>query len=143
MPVLKLEQIADDLIAKAAAIVGARSTGLMTDVGKMWEQEPNTPAAYVGRSEEEKTGAPTRSIESVAVFFWHTICRGEAPSRSYNALYQSLQQSIDNDPSLGGLAVLAIVTGDSVMNTPANIAKRVHVANVRVSVTYRHARGSP
>jgi|SRR5689334_4145524 len=146
----KLQQIADALIAKAVA-AGFKSTGLLTDSGKLWSEETNAPAAYLGDMGERNLDGPTRSISPQAGFFFHTIVKGpDKPTRTFFALYKALKDAIDNDPTLGGLATggregngdRARIAGYNALNTEAAVAQRVHVADVFVEVPYRHDYGA-
>ena len=136
-------QIADNLIAKALA-VGFRSSGLLTDVGKLWSEETNPTAAYLGDAGERNEYAPTRRITPTAGFFFYTIVKGAAPTRAFYQLYRALKNAIDNDPSLGGLCTegVAQLTRYQALNTTANISKGVHVADVFIEAQYKHDRGA-
>lgn len=141
MPDPLVLQIADNLIAKAAA-VGFVSTGLLTDLGNLWADELNPPAAYLGDAGERNEYRPTRSISPTAGFFWHVIVKGDVATRSFLGFYRLLKNAVDNDPTLGGLCQKAQVTGYQALNTAANIAQKTHVADVFVEVEYQHARGA-
>jgi hypothetical protein len=141
MPDPVVLQLADALIAKTVA-VGFKSTGLLTDVGKLWADETNPPSAYVGDAGERNEYRPTQRISPTAGFFFYTIVKGDAPTRAFYALYRQLKNAIDNDPTLGGLCEKAQVTGYTSLNTAANIAQRVHVADVFTEIEYKHARGA-
>lgn len=136
-------KIMDALVAISAAVTGIGNTGFLVEVGKMWNDEDKDKSAYLGDNGESIEGAPTRSMTSIASFFWHTIVKGNTPARRYEGLKQALRAGVEADPSLGGLAQLALVVGDEKLNTPANIAARTHVANIFVDVTYRTVRGTP
>jgi hypothetical protein len=134
-------QIADALIAKSVA-AGFTATGLLTDVGKDWHAEDRSPAAYLGDAGERNEDGPTQSISPQAGFFFHTIVKGEAPTRSFLALYKALKDAVDADPKLGALVFRARVTGYLSDKTVPNITARVHVADIFVEVEYRHAKGA-
>jgi hypothetical protein len=135
-------QIADALIAKAVA-VGFRSTGLLTDVGKLWAEEQNHPAAYLGDAGERNEYRPTARISPTAGFFFYTILKGPTPTRDFLKTYMpALKNAIDNDPTLGGLCEKAQLTGYQSLNTTANISQKTHVADVFVEVEYKHVRGA-
>jgi hypothetical protein len=138
----KVLQIADALIAKSKA-AGFKSTGLLTDVGKLWASETNPPAAYLGDAGERNVDGPTQSISPQAGFFFYTIVKGPSePTRTFFGLYKSLKDGIDADPTLGGLCFRARVSGYTALNTDASIADRTHVADVFVEIQYRHDRGN-
>ena len=142
MPDPLILQLADALIAKSKA-VGFKSTGLLTDVGKLWADETNPPAAYLGDAGERNEYRPTQRISPTAGFFFHTIVKGpDAPTRVFLELYRLLKNAVDNDPTLGGLCERAQVTGYTSLNTAANIAGHVHVADVFTEIEYKHARGA-
>lgn len=141
MPDPLVLQIADALIAKAVP-AGFKSTGLLTDVGKIWSDEQNAPAAYLGDAGERNEDRPTRSVTVTGGFFFYTIVRGATPTRAFLGLYRTLKNAIDNDPTLGGLCERAQLTGYQALNTTANIAQHVHVADVFIEVEYKHARGA-
>ena len=142
MPDPVILQIADALIAKSKA-AGFKSTGRLTDVGKLWAMETNPPAAYLGDAGERNEDGPTRSISPRAGFFFYTIVKGSTtPTRSFYALYKALKDAIDNDPALGGLCFRARVAGYSALNTDASIAERTHVSDIFVEIEYRHERGN-
>jgi len=135
-------QIADALIDHSLA-AGFKQTGLLTDVGKDWNDETViSPAAYLGDAGERNEDSPTQSVSPRAGFFFHTIVKGNAPTRSFLLLYKALKDRIDNDPRLGGLCFRARVTGYLSDKTIPNITARVHVADVFVEVEYRHARAA-
>ena len=141
MPDALVLQIADNLIAKSLA-AGFKSTGLLTDVGKLWAEETSPPAAYLGDAGERNEYKPTRRISPTAGFFFYTIVKDvPAPTRTFYGLYKALKNIIDNDPSLGGLCELAELIGYQALNTAANIARNTHVADVFVEVQYKHDRG--
>lgn len=142
MPTSVLEQIADALIAKSAAVPGMVRTGLLTDVGRMWVEEDASMAFYLGLSEEDVEDGPTQSVSPVALFFWHTIIRGDAPTRRFLAALQALKNGLDADRQLGGLCRDARINRVQGFNTSAMIADRVHVTDVFAVVEYRHFRGS-
>ena len=144
MPDPLVLQIADALIAKALA-VGFRSSGLLTDVGKIWETEQNPPAAYLGDVGERNEYKPTRRITPAAGFYFYTIVKGvQAPTRTFYGLYRDLKNAIDNDPDLGGLCTegVAQLVGYQALNTAAAIAAHTHVADVFIEVGYKHDRGA-
>lgn len=138
-------QIADALIAKSVT-AGFKATGLLTDVGHDWHDEPNPPAAYLGDAGERNEQSPTRSIEPTAGFFFHTIVKGgDTPTRDFLRLYKTLKDLVDLDPTLGGLATAgrgARVTGYLSDKTVPNVSARAHVADIFVEVDYRHSRGA-
>jgi hypothetical protein len=141
MPDPLVLQIADALIAKSAA-AGFVRTGLLTDVGRLWADETEPPAAYLGDAGERNEYRPTQRISPTAGFFFYTIVKGETPARSFYGLYRALKNAIDNDPTLGGLCERAQLVGYQSLNTAANIAKQTHVADVFTEVEYKHARGA-
>ncbi len=143
MPDSKHLQVMDALVTIAAAVAGIGHTGLLTDVGKAWHEEDKVPAAYLGQLGEDIEGSPTRRMTSDSQFFWYTIVKGNAPTRKSEALKQALRAGLEADVSLGGLAELATVVGDRVLNTAENIAARTVVANIFVDVQYRTERGTP
>lgn len=134
-------QIADNLIAKSAA-AGFVSTGLLTDVGKMWADEQSTPAGYLGDLGESSEFRPTQRISPRAGFFLHCIIKGSAPMRAWFALYKAFKDLLGNDPGLGGLVELAHVVGYQPLNTAANISQRIYVADIFIEAEYKHERGA-
>jgi len=139
----KLADIITDLVAKSAAVAGIGSTGILTDVGKMWAEETNPPAAYLGISAERVEERPTRSMTATALLFWHVITKADAPAAAFLPVYAALRKKVEDDPTLGGKARRAQVVGFDALNTAANIARRTHVADVFISVEYSTDRGTP
>jgi hypothetical protein len=139
----KLLQIMDALVAKSAAIPGVGATGLLCDVGLMWADADRTPASYLGEDGEDLVEKPTASLEGdPALLYFYTVCKGDGATRLFHAFYKEHKDRIDQDPTLGGLCFRARVTGYLALHTAANIAQRVHVARINVSVNYRVPRGT-
>ena len=143
MPDHLLKQIGDALLAHATGLSGIGKTGWLTDVGKMWMEEQNPPALYLGDAGDEIEDGPTRSRSSIAHFFFHVIVRGDVPTALYYSLRRQLEVALEADPTLGGLGHNARITRADPLNTAANIAKRTFVADLFIDVDYRHARGNP
>jgi hypothetical protein len=133
----------DALVAKSAAIPNIGHTGLLCDVGKLWQEEDRPPASYLGEDGEDLQEKPTQSItgDPVSLYFY-TVLRGENVTRLFHAFYKEHKDRIDADPTLGGLCFRARVTGYLALHTAASIAARTHVARINVAVEYRTARGT-
>ena len=143
MPDSRLLQIMDALVAKSAAVPGIGHTGLICDVGKMWQEEDLPPAAYLGEDGEDSQDGPTQSVESdPAALYFYTINKGANATRLFHAVYKSIKDGIDADPTLGGLCFRARVSGYLALHTAAAISGRIHTARINVQVHYRTDRGN-
>lgn len=136
----ELRKITDALVVESQKVVNIGRTG---KVLLNWHEVEDLPAAMLGVAQEDKGGGPTRSKEATATFFFYTITGGDSPLDAFLALYQALEQEIDDDPTLGGLALTAEVVGMRSLTTSETISNGRHVADVLVDVTYRHGRGTP
>jgi hypothetical protein len=143
MPDSALLQIMDALVAISRAVPSIGSTGLLVDVGRLWQQEERFPACYLGDDGEDSQDGPTQSVEGQpASLFFYTAVRGESATRLFHTLYKELKDRVDADPTLGGLCFRAKVSGYLALNTASNVAARTHVARVNVDVHYRRPRGN-
>lgn len=136
----KLSQIKDALVTEIQKIAGIGATGTNLSA---WHEEHDLPAAFVGIATETKERAPIRSKQGSADFFVHTIVEGDDPLQLFFDLYASIEAEIEDDPTLGGLALDAFVSGTTALVTGETIAQGKHVADVFVTVQYRHDRAAP
>ena len=137
----KLSQIKDALVTEIQKIAGIGATGTKLSA---WYEEHDLPAAFVGFASETKEPGPTRSKEGVAEFFVHTIVEGDDSLQLFMNLYEQIEKEIEDDPSLGGLALDVNVGSNAIaLVTSETIAQGKHVADVLVTVKYRHDRGAP
>jgi hypothetical protein len=109
---------------------------------KGW-QTSKTPASYIAIGSESKGRGPTRSKENQVVFVLPTVVKGADPVVEFMKLYKRIEEVIEADPSLDGLALDAWVSGVSALVTDEEIAKDRHVSDIFVTVDYRHIRGAP
>jgi len=109
----------------------------------LWDKCQRFPAAYTILDSDEKEYAPTRSKTVKARFRIPCVFKSETPEDDFDLLYDAIETEIEDDPSLGGLALLAYVSGCGNFATAPEIAGGVYVRNIFVDVEYRHPRAQP
>ncbi len=109
---------------------------------KGWQTAP-TPAVYLAIGSETKGRGPTRSKENQVVFTLPTVVKDKDPVVAFLDLYKRIEEVIEADPSMDGLALDAWVSGVNALVTEEEIAKDLHVSDIFVTVDYRHVRGAP
>jgi len=147
VPDSKIRQIVDAIVVEVAKVspIGANGTKL-----EHWAEVSNFPAAFTYFAGETKALRPTQSVEAAATVGVYCVVTGkddpsgqDDPVRAFLELYRQIVLNVEDDPALGGLVQLAMVTEALPMVTAETISKGVFVADVLISVTYRHARGTP
>jgi len=135
----------DQLVREALTteIKKVSSIGATGSDWRLWNQETSLPAAYTILDEDDKERAPTRSKEVTARFRIATIIASETPQDAFDALRAAIETEIEDDPSLGGLALDAWVSGCGRFATAKSIAGQVYVRDIFVDVIYRYPRAQP
>jgi hypothetical protein len=135
----KAQQIREAVTAEIAKVSGIGATG---SDWKLWAQETNLPAAYTILDSDSSERSPTQSKEVTARFRIATIISSETPQDAFDELRAGIEAELEDDPSLGGLALDAWVSGCNPFATAKSIAGTVYVRDVLIDVIYRHPRGS-
>jgi hypothetical protein len=117
--------------------------GHVSSQPKLWKDESNLPAAYVILDSDDSRFEPTESKTVECRFRIATVLQSENPQDVFDDLRGAIETEIEDDPSLGGLADVAFVSGVGGFATSVAIAGQVYVRNIFVDVTYKHARGAP
>ena len=121
-----------------------RNAGSYGTLMRAWYDVVNFPAAYLALGSETKRRWPTQSKEGKARFLVPCVVKDiSGPLERFLDLYGLIETAIEADPSLDGLAIDCFVAGHSALTTSKTIAGGVHVADIFVDVTYRHAKGAP
>jgi|GEM_PF-5407826 len=121
----------------------------VTDIGTTgsrwhhWQKVQRFPAAFTILESDDKERTPFRSKEVTATYRIATIIRGDNPEDEFDDLRDAIETEIEDDPSLGGLALDAWVSGTGDFATTTIIAGQVYVRDIFVTVVYRYSRGSP
>lgn len=135
-----LQNIKNALVAAVAGVAGIQETGTLL---KQWNEVSLFPSAFVWWGGDDKTRSPTRSKEVDASFGVLCYVKGDDPLDLFMDLYGKIEAAIEVDPTLGGLSLDAVVIGTSPLVTAAEIASKIHLGDVLVTVTYRHVRAVP
>lgn len=150
MPDSKIRQIIDVVKAQVELLspLGARGSKL-----QHWVEVVDFPAVFTYFAGESKAMGPTQSVTSLARVGLYCVTKGsfdpsgnEDPLLAFLELYRQIVLNIEDDPTLGGLAMDgqgAMVTECLPMVTAETIARGYHVADVIIDVPYRHVRGTP
>jgi hypothetical protein len=102
------------------------------------------PAGYLWLASEAKDRLPTRSKNALAEFGVHLIVKNQDdPLDEWLKCYEQIEEQIEDDPSLDGLALDARVQGADLLVTSETISSGYYVGDVFVQVEYRHERGNP
>lgn len=107
-----------------------------------WQNEKNVPAAYVLRDTDDAERGPTQSKEVIAHFRIVLVIRSDNPEDIFDTLDAAIENQIEDDPTLGGLALDAVRTGVDRFATAESISGQVYVREIFYDVLYRHARAA-
>lgn len=118
-----------------------RSVGSYGSKLKAWHEIVNWPAAFIIIGGETKERRQTQRKEGTATFLIPTVVKTDDPVDRFMTLYEAIEESIESDPSLDGLALDAVIRGFTALTTSQTIAGDFHVADIFVDVQYRHERG--
>lgn len=108
-----------------------------------WKDETNLPAAYVILDEDDSGFEPTQSKTVNGHFRIAVVLKSDTPQDLFDDIRGQVETQIEDDPSLGGLANWAYVSGVSRFATSTQIAGQLYVRDIYVEVQYLHARGQP
>jgi len=136
----KDQLVREALITEVKKVAGI---GAVESNWNLWTQESRLPAVYPILDSDTKSRAPTRSKEVEARFRLATIISSDTPQDAFDALRAGVETQIEDDPSLGGLALDAWVSGCSPFATAKSIAGQVYVRDIFVDVIYRYTRAQP
>ncbi len=136
----KGQQIHDALTTEIRKVVGIGSTG---SDWKLWREENRFPAAYTILDFDSAELSPTRSKEVTAEFMIATIISSDRPQNAFYDLRKAIETEIEDDPTLGNIALEAWVKGVSFHATAQAISGPVYVRDIFVTVKYRYTRGAP
>jgi hypothetical protein len=133
------QQIRDALIVEVNKV-----SALLTVSSKWthWQQEKNLPAAYVLRDTDDAERGPTQSKEVIAHFRIVLVIRSDNPEDIFDTLDAAIENQIEDDPTLGGLALDAVRTGVDRFATAEGISGQVYPREIFYDVLYRHARAA-
>ncbi len=136
----KAQQVRDALTTEIQKVAGIGATG---SDWRLWSQEGRLPAAYTILDSDESELSPTVSKTVRARFRIATIIQSETPQNAFDDLRGAIEMQIEDDPSLGGLAGAAWVSGTTPFATAKSVAGEVYVRDLLVEVIYKHPRGQP
>jgi hypothetical protein len=134
------QQIREALTTEIEKIAGIGETG---SDWTLWDQVSRFPAAYTILDTDVSERLPTRSKTVTASFRIACILQSEHPENDFDDLRAAIETQIEDDPTLGGLAMDAWVSGVGSFATAKVISGQVYVRNVFVDVIYRHPRAQP
>lgn len=141
-PLSILEQICRELMTRILTLsdITSSKTGFKV---KGWQTLKRPPAVFIAPAGETSAPGPTRSMTNQVVITLPTVVKGADPLVEFFDLYKRIRILVDADPSLGGLAIDAWVSGYVGLVTDESITPDLHVSDIFVTVDYRHDRGSP
>lgn len=140
MPDPKSTQIRDALITEIKKVVGI---GTVSSDLKLWQEEARLPAVYLIEDSERSDRAPTRSKEVQGTYRAVAVLQSEQPQKKFEALRRDIETQIEDDPSLGGLALDAWRSSTGPFATTTSNSGQVYVREIFIEVIYRHARAAP
>ena len=136
----KHQDIRDAITTEIRKVVGIGSTG---SDWKLWKQENRFPAAYTILDSDAAELSPTRSKEVTAEFRIATIISSERQQDAFDDLRAAIEREIEDDPTLGNIALEAEVKGVTPFATAQAISGPVYVRDIFVTVIYRYTRAAP
>jgi hypothetical protein len=141
-PLSILEQICRELMARILTLsdITSSKTGFKV---KGWQTLKRPPAVFIAPAGENSAPGPTKSMTNQVIITLPTVVKGADPLVDFFDLYKRIKEVVDADPSLGGLAIDAWVSGYVGLVTDESITPDLHVSDIFVTVDYRHDRGSP
>lgn len=135
----KAQMIRDAITVEIRKVAGIGATG---SDWTTFEKEGRLPAAYTILDTSEASRGPTQSKEVLAHIRIPTIVRSQEPENAFDDLMAAIENEIEDEPSLGGIAHDAWVSGCGAFATAKTIAGEVYVRDIFVEVEYRHDRGA-
>lgn len=141
----KAQQVREALateVKKVAALKLVQADGFW----KLWNQEPTLPAAYVILDDDESEPGPTQSKTVHARYRIAVTLASERPQDEFDDIRGAIETEIEDDPTLGGLAMAqkgAIVSGVGRFATAKSISGDFYVRDIFVDVDYYHPRAQP
>lgn len=108
-----------------------------------WQTAPVTPAVYTYDAGEEKALARSSIKESTGRAGLFCILAGPSAAADFEELAADIEAAIESDPTLGGLADGCWVSQKYPVQTAEVLKPNTHVAEIGVTVLYRHPRGMP
>lgn len=128
-----------------ALIVEVKKVPLIGAVKSDWEHwttEARLPAAFVVLDSEESIRNPTQSKEVLAHYRIATLLRKLSPNSAFDTLKAAIENEIEDDPTLGGLALDAFYTACGPFATTSRASGAIYTRDLFVDVLYRHPRGA-
>lgn len=107
-----------------------------------WATEGRLPAAFVILDSEESVRNPTQSKEVLAHFRIATLLSKRSPNDAFDTLKAAIENEIEDDPTLGGIALDAFYTAAGPFATTSRASGRKYTRDLFVDVLYRHPRGA-
>lgn len=133
------QQIRAALLTEIQQVPGIGETGYDPE---LWDKVTRVPGATVVLDTVEKERAPTRSKQALARYIVACTLRGENLQDQFDTLMAAIENAIEDDPSLGGLAMDAWVAGCGPFATSRDIALKTYIRGIVVMVEYRHPRAA-
>lgn len=133
------QQVRDALIVEIHKVADLRT---VSSKWAHWQTEANLPAAYVLKDRDDAERGPTQSKEVIAHFRIVVVIRSDNPEDIFDTLDAAIENQVEDDPTLAGLALDAVRTGVDRFATAESIGGQVYVREIFYDVLYRHARAA-
>ena len=133
------QQIREVLIDEIRKVTGI---GAVSSDWEHWTTESRLPAAYVILDSEESIRNPTQSKEVTGHYRIATILRKQSPNDAFDTLKAAIENEIEDDPTLGGIALDAIYVAAGPFATTSRASGAIYTRDLFVDVLYRHPRAA-
>lgn len=133
------QNIRDALITEIKKVT---NIGAVSSDWEHWTTEARLPAAYVILDSEESIRNPTQSKEVIGHYRIATLLRKQSPMNAFDTLKAAIEDEIEDDPTLGGIALDAMYVAAGPFATTPRASGTIYTRDLFVDVFYRHPRGA-